>query len=61
MLTSGEKITIEHTTVGDTVLSSLELREVDLPDAGEYVCVAENDVGSDTASAVLGVDGKGVL
>ena len=60
LLTPTERIQIDSdSTFGeDAITSSLTVYGAALPDAGEYVCIAENEAGVDTAIAVLQVDGK---
>ncbi len=48
--------------VSDTLIhSTLEIHEVELQDAGKYVCLAENRVGMNDAGSLLGVDGEDFL
>ena len=40
------------------ISSNLSIREVDLQDAGRYVCICLNDVGSSSAAVQLHVQGR---
>ena len=56
ILESGGDIDIEIETKGDMRNSTLSIQNTVPSDAGNYTCLAENDAGSDFASAQLTVN-----
>ena len=61
-LSNGSRVTIYEELLTDNgvtfVQSILELCSAEVEDAGQYSCFAENNLGNDTATFVLTVNGK---